>query len=208
MSNKNKIFWDKLAPNYNRMFEKNKAYLKMYDLIKFPLRQTMTVLEIGAASGMIARNISDLVSKIYAIDYSEKMIDKAKILSPQNNIFYSVQDSSNLDFDDNYFDSVIIANVLHIMDNPENTLDEIKRVLKPNGILIAPTFMWKEKNLMGKIEQIFMRIKKFPINHQWNSQTYKEYLENNGFSLTKQENIKSSFNISYIEAIVQKNKFN
>lgn len=34
----------------------------------------------------------------------------------------------------------MIANALHIMPKPDEALKEIKRVLKPEGILIAPTF--------------------------------------------------------------------
>ena len=39
------------------------------------------------------------------------------------------------------FDAAVISNALHIMPEPEKALAEIRRVLKPGGILIAPTFM-------------------------------------------------------------------
>ena len=35
---------------------------------------------------------------------------------------------------------VIVSNALHIIPQPEKALQEIKRVLKDDGVLIAPTF--------------------------------------------------------------------
>lgn len=41
---------------------------------------------------------------------------------------------------DQTFDAVIISNALHIMPDPGLVLKNIRRVFKPNGLLIAPTF--------------------------------------------------------------------
>lgn len=38
----------------------------------------------------------------------------------------------------------MIANALHIMPNPDKAISEICRVLKPNGVLFAPTFVRSE----------------------------------------------------------------
>lgn len=35
---------------------------------------------------------------------------------------------------------VIVSNALHILPKPEKALTEIRRVLKEDGVLIAPTF--------------------------------------------------------------------
>lgn len=40
-----------------------------------------------------------------------------------------------------YFEVVVISNALHIMPEPQKALKEIDRVLKENGLLIAPTFI-------------------------------------------------------------------
>ncbi len=193
--NNDKNFWDNIANKYNAMFAKSKAYKKMYALME----NSFTVLEVGTASGLVAREIAGKVNQIYAIDISDEMIEQAKKISQQNNIIYSVQDSTSLDFDDNMFDVVIIANVLHIVDSPEKCLSEIKRVLKNNGILIAPTFMWKEINWIGKIEKFIMLRRNFPIYSYWNTDEFIDFLANNGFACIRQECIKNSFNICYVE---------
>ena len=43
-------------------------------------------------------------------------------------------DVEKLPYDDNSFDAVISTNMLHIVENPVKQLDEIERVLKPDGL--------------------------------------------------------------------------
>ncbi len=197
--NQDKKFWNNLANIYNKMFANQKAYQKMYSLIRESLTKDLKVLEIGTASGMIARAISGKAKEIQAIDFSEKMIAKAKEITKEKNIIFSVQDSNSLEFENQSFDVVIIANVLHIIKKPEKTLKEIARVLKNGGILIAPTFVWKEISFLGRIQKFVMLRRGFPIYSEWNSEEYLEFLKENGFSCTKRETIKWSFNICYAE---------
>ncbi len=194
-----KEFWGKISSFYNKMFVNANSYKKMYSLMRNSLNEENSVLELGTASGLVARAISDKVKEVYAIDYSNEMIEKAKELTSETNIFYSVQDSMSLQFEDKRFDAVIIANVLHIMERPEGCLKEIRRVLKDDGLLIAPTFMWKEKTFIGKIKQFFMLKKNFPIYFYWDSKSFIQFLSDNSFSCIKTESIKSSFNICYVE---------
>ncbi len=197
--NSDSAFWDGLSGVYHKMFDNTKAYQKMYSLMRESMLPDMRVLEIGTASGLVARAVADKVREVQAIDYSEKMIAKARVMTERENIHFSVQDATNLDFEDRSFDVVIIAAVLHIIPNPEEVLKEIDRVLKDGGLLIAPTFMWKERTLRGKIQQFFMKLKNFPIYSVWNSAEYLEFLRQNGFECVRCETIPASFNICYAE---------
>ena len=62
---------------------------------------------------------------------------------------------------------VLIANALHIMPKPDEAMKEIYRVLKPNGILFAPTFLWKEGK-QRKIIKSLMSILGFKMYQEWN----------------------------------------
>lgn len=199
MNRDNKKYWDKMAPFYNKMFDRRKAYLKIYDLINQRIDNSMSVLEIGTGSGLIARAISKNAKSIEATDFSSKMIEKAKDISHDSNVNFSVQDAGNLSHTDATFDVVIISNVLHVVPNPTQILQEIRRVLKNHGILIAPTFMWKELNLLGKIQKFFMLKKSFPAYSQWSSKEYIDLLKKGKFKITKKKIIKWSFNICYVE---------
>ena len=158
MKNKSTKYWDKVARFYNKVFDNTGAYQQMYDFIKNPLNKNMSVLEIGTGTGMIARNIAKNTKKVEAIDFSEKMIHQAQEIEHAENINFAVGDIFNLSYDDASFDVVITANILHIIPNSEKALEEVYRVLKPNGLLIAPTFLWKESSLKGKILKRLMKM--------------------------------------------------
>lgn len=57
----------------------------------------------------------------------------------------------HLPYADRSFDVVIVSNALHIVPQPEKALQEIGRVLKDDGVLVAPTFTHAENSLSGKI---------------------------------------------------------
>lgn len=60
-------------------------------------------------------------------------------------IFY---DGQTLPFPDSYFDSIIAIEVFEHLPNPEEILDEFKRILKPNGnIIITIPFMYPEHEM-------------------------------------------------------------
>ncbi len=193
-------YWDRVSRFYNGMFDNDTTYAQMYALIKASLKKDMHVLEVGTGTGLIAREIADEVKHIQATDYSEKMIKVAQNIEHASNITYSCANVFDLPFENNTFDAVVAANILHIIPNPEKALESIHRVLKTNGLLIAPTFLWKDKiNLRGKIQKIFMQISGIPLHSKWDKTTYAEFIQNNNFEITKSVFLKSSFFIGYIE---------
>ncbi len=156
-----KNFGDIQAKIYNKMFQSYKPYHLMYEFIREPLTKNIHVLEVGIGKGFIARKIADRVKSIEATDFSKKMIENAEKIKHPSNIKFSCADIFDLPIDDNIFDTVISANILDIIPKPEKAMKEISRVLKPEGLLIAPTFLWKELTLKGKFLKFFMMKKTF-----------------------------------------------
>ena len=85
------------------------------------------------------------------------------------NLHFSVQDMFCLPYADAAFDVVIVSNALHIVPQPEKSLREIKRVLKDDGVLIAPTFTHAENSFSGKGRAFLMRLAGFPLHSRWTS---------------------------------------
>ena len=135
-----KTFWDKNAGRYDRFMQKDRAaYEEMYKLIR-PVVKAKTVLELATGTGLIAKHIVNAAAHIEATDASAEMIAEAKRDNHSAKLHFSVQDMFRLPYADKSFDVVIVSNALHIMPQPEKALQEIKRVLKEDGVLIAPTF--------------------------------------------------------------------
>ena len=136
---KHKNFWDKNAGRYDRFMRKDRAaYDEMYELIR-PLVRHKTVLELATGTGLIARHIVNAAAYIEATDASAEMIAEARRDNHSAKLHFSVQDMFRLPYVDKSFDVAIVSNALHIVPQPEKALAEIKRVLRDDGVLIAPT---------------------------------------------------------------------
>ncbi len=104
-----------------------------------------------------------------------------------------------LSYDDLSFDVVIVSNALHIVPEPEKALAEIKRVLKDDGVLIAPTFIHASNDFFGSVKAIFMKLVEFRQYNKWSSESYLDYLRKQGWMIRKREVLRASFPLTYVE---------
>ena len=196
-----KNFWDRNAGRYDRFMRKDRAaYEKMYELIR-PIVKAKTVLELAAGTGMIAKNIVIAAAHIEATDASAEMITEAKRDNQSAKLHFSVQDMFCLPYADGSFDAVIVSNALHIVPQPEKALREIRRVLKGDGVLIAPTFTHAGNSFSGKVRAFFMKLAGFPLHSKWTSEEYLTFLQQNGWTVRKSVVLKASFPLTYTECV-------
>ena len=195
-----KNFWDRNAGLYDCFMRKDRAaYEKIY-LIR-PVVKDKTVLELATGTGLIAKHIVKVAACIEATDASPKMIAEAKRGNCSAKLHFSVQDMFSLPYAGNSFDVVIVSNALHIVPQPEKSLREIKRVLKDDGVLIAPTFTHAENSLRGRIKVHFMKLAGFPLHSRWTSEEYLSFLRQNGWRVRKSAVLEASFPLTYVECV-------
>ena len=198
---KSENFWNRNAKRYDRFMRKDRAaYEKLYELIR-PVVKARTVLELAAGTGLIAKNIVRAASHIEVTDASEEMIAEAKRNNRSAKLHFSVRDMFCLPYADKSFDVVIVSNALHIVPQPEKALAEIRRVLKDDGVLIAPTFTHGNGTLQGRIKLFFMKLAGFPLNSRWSSADYLAFLRQNGWTVRKSAVLKASFPLTYAECV-------
>ena len=110
------------------------------------------LLELGCGNGKLwQENKIDLRNReIFLSDISEGMVEEVrnKLGSDFNCI---VADAEKIPFKDKYFDTIIANHVLFYLNDLNLGLKEIRRVLKPNGILYCSTY---GKNHMKEITEI------------------------------------------------------
>ena len=194
-------FWDRNAGRYDRFMRKDgAAYDEMYALIR-PVVKAKTVLELATGTGLIAKNIVNAAAHIEATDASAEMILEAKRDNRSAKLHFSVRDMFRLPYADKSFDVVIVSNALHIIPQPEKALAEIRRVLKDDGVLIAPTFTHGNSTLRGRIKLFFMKLAGFPLNSRWSSADYLTFLRQNGWTVRKSAVLKASFPLTYAECV-------
>ncbi|MEL6836607.1 MAG: methyltransferase domain-containing protein [Bacteroidota bacterium] len=98
------------------------------------------VLEVGCGVGaqteIIARQNPD--TKFVSIDISESSLQMAKeriAAQGLQNVSFAVGDAEQLDYSSASFDHVFVCFVLEHLPKPEVVLQELNRVLKPNGTI-------------------------------------------------------------------------
>ena len=196
-----KDFWDRNAGRYDRFMRKDRAaYDEMHELIR-PVVKAKTVLELATGTGMIAKNIVNAAAHIEVTDASAEMIAEAKRDNHSTKLHFSVQDMFRLPYTEESFDVVIVVNALHIVPQPEKALAEIHRVLKDDGVLIAPTFTHAGNSFSGKVKAFFMKLAGFPLHSKWTSHEYLAFLRENGWTVKKSTVLKASFPLTYAECV-------
>jgi phosphatidylethanolamine/phosphatidyl-N-methylethanolamine N-methyltransferase len=97
------------------------------------------ILEVGVGTGISLPHYSP-TSTLFGVDISEPMLRKAHKrvaeLGLRNVEGLAVMDAEHLEFPDNSFDVVVAQYVVTTVPNPEATLDEFARVLKPGGEIV------------------------------------------------------------------------
>ena len=97
------------------------------------------VLEIGIGPGSNLKHYDNQkVTSILGIDPSEELNQIAKKRAEKNNlnVEFLIESASSLSVESNSIDTVVSTYALCSIPEPENTLNEIKRVLKNDGIFI------------------------------------------------------------------------
>ncbi|ADY55180.1 Methyltransferase type 11 [Syntrophobotulus glycolicus DSM 8271] len=199
----NKKFWDRYSGLYDFQINRfNKAaYEEMYNLMSEVLKADMRVLEVATGTGLIALGIAKFVRQVEATDFSPKMIETAKKKIVPSNVKFSIEDATALSFAHDSFDAVIISNALHIMPDPEAALGSIRRVLKPGGLLIAPTFAHGHlKNSTWNLNAKILKLIGFETYSKWTPEEYTRFIEKNGFSVGRRKGLRAAFPLVYLEA--------
>jgi len=97
------------------------------------------ILDVGVGTGL---SLSDYArsTRICGVDISEPMLRRAQMRVRAQNLTnvetLAVMDAKNLAFRDAFFDAVVAQYVITAVPDPEGTLDDFVRVLKPGGELI------------------------------------------------------------------------
>ena len=194
-----KKIWDLYAPIYKQAMKADqKIYTFMYERIPQKIKE-MEVLEIATGPGLLARHVAPAAKRMVATDYSDGMITEAKKGECPANLTFEVADAMNLLYADNSFDAVLIANALHIVPDPVKALNEIERVLRPGGLLIAPTFVEHKGTLGSRIWSGILKIAGIRFEHQWSAQEYLKFLADNGWTVEFSKAMEARIALMYTE---------
>ena len=178
------MFWDKIAGVYDLFGNvyNGKVNRKLCTLISESIYQSDVVLECACGTGMISEAIAPVCKSLTATDFSEGMLKRAKKKCRAfSNVTFQKADITSLDYADESFDTVVAANVIHLLNQPYQALAELNRVCKEGGKLIIPTYVNKEKT--GKTGGVVKAIGKAgaDFKQQFTYSNYRAFFEKVGY---------------------------
>ncbi len=164
------------------------------------------VLEIGCGDGMYTNLLLDKSESITATDYSEQMVDVCqKRFEASKNLKVEKADCFDLPYPANSFDSVFMANLIHIIPNPQEAVKEVKRVLKENGSFIALSYSLKEMKFFDKISLMYRYFGAYGKPPKGGSnlglQDAVGIIQKEGFEITEAEVVGEKSKAFFIKAI-------
>jgi phosphatidylethanolamine/phosphatidyl-N-methylethanolamine N-methyltransferase len=116
------------------------------------------ILEVGVGTGLSLPHYSR-ACRLCGVDISEPMLRKARErvaeYGLENVEGLWVMDAEHLSFPDHSFDVVVAQYVITTVPNPEATLDEFARVLKPGGEIVLVSRVGAEAGLRRALEHWF-----------------------------------------------------
>jgi len=116
------------------------------------------ILDVGIGTGISLMDFSR-GNRIVGVDISEPMLRRARrrvIEADLDNVeCLAVMDAERLGFPDNFFDVVVAQYVITAVPNPEGTLDEFARVLRPGGEIVLVNHIGAENGPRRLFEQCF-----------------------------------------------------
>lgn len=178
------MIWDKLSPFYD-IFEtiyNGKCYRGIAEKIKEYVTEEGIVLECACGTGLLTLPMAQKCKKLIATDYSVGMLRQTKKkVAKYSNTKVGKASILELPFEDDKFDVVVAANVIHLLDEPDKAISELRRVCKPNGKIILPTYINKEKKnsiLAAKLLSVFG----VKFKRQFSLDSYKEFIRSHNIS--------------------------
>lgn len=116
------------------------------------------ILEVGVGTGLSLPDYS-ATNQLVGVDLSAPMLRKAKERAAAHrltNVYgLAVMDAQHLGFDDGVFDVVVAQYVITAVPDPEATLNEFVRVLKPGGEIILVNHLGAEAGSRAAFERSF-----------------------------------------------------
>ena len=207
---KEQAFWD-LAPAAFESWIKDNyqvSYRVIRDLISTHLPANGWVLEIACGPGSFTDSTARSAERLLSMDVSREMVKYAheKLLEENaGNTSFSVQDGYSLPVRDSSVDAVTLFNILLNVKFPHKVMKEVRRVLKPSGLLLTSCPCWEGVPLHNRLRYYHDLHRRLPsgwrtwraemallsVHHQFSRSTFMELITSAGFEILERTELGS-----------------
>ena len=155
-------------------------------LARMPVEAGDTVLDLGCGSGYAGRVLRDTqdAGRVYGLDGSPEMARNARSYTDDSQVAYLVGDFDELPFADDTVDHVWSMEAFYYAADPEHTLEEVARVLRPGGTFYCAVNYYEE-NVHSHAWQDRIDVDMT----RWSAAEYREAFRDAGFAVAEQDSI-------------------
>jgi ubiquinone/menaquinone biosynthesis C-methylase UbiE len=155
--------------------------------------ENKVVLDIACGEGYGSSLLSKKAKFVYGVDIDEETIRNAQVKYEKPNTKFKIGSTSNIPLKDNMVDVVVSFETIEHHDEHEKMINEIKRVLKPDGLVIISTpdkLIYSDKrNFNNKfhVKELYKDEFKFLLNSVFDNIQLLSQKYFNGVSLIEPE---------------------
>ena len=120
------------------------------------LERNDSVLEVGIGTGLNLP-LYPPTCRLTGVDLSQEMLDKAVERAQtlmRTNVTLKVMDATAMDLADDEFDKAIATYTISAVPDPVAVLREMRRVVKPGGVIVILNHFRSERRLAGRLEDL------------------------------------------------------
>ena len=174
----------------------------MVSMVCHDLRDKEHVLEVAAGTGLVTAALAPVVTALTATDSSPDMLEILRgrlATAAQSDVKVMRANVMALDFPDAAFDGVVAANLLHLLPDVPSALVELRRVLRPDGVLCVPTFGHGE-TAVAHIASRLLSLVGFPVVSRYRRDTLRGAVEGCGFTTLREHVVPGVLPVLYLSA--------
>lgn len=202
MTDGNRSYWDKHAKNYDRsMSLLGRPIPRMVELAGEATRGLGRVLEVAAGTGLVTPTLAAGAGEVIATDYSAAMVaalEQRVRDAGVANVRCEQADLYALRFDAGTFDAVVAANILHLVPDLPGALAALRRMVKPGGRIVVPTFCHDETAVSWIVSRA-LAVTGFPGHRRFTAGSLRQAVEDGGVRATRTETLPGLIPIGYVE---------
>ena len=202
-----KDYWERHARNYDASLRwvLGRPLPRMLELASEAVRGKARVLEVAAGTGIVTSAIAQTCDSFVATDYAVAMVEALEQRvqgAGFKNVRCEQADIYALPYSAGEFDTVVAANVLHLVPDLPAAIEALRKVTKPGGLLVAPTFCHDETKLSWLVSRV-LAVSGFPGHRRFTMRSLRSALEDNGLHVARAEILSGLIPIGFVEGVFE-----
>ncbi len=172
-------------------FDKFIRYLRLKKILPY-IDKNKIVCDLGCGDGTILKTISERIKEGYGLDVKMASSDKTNLH------FIEADIAKPLPLESDKFDAVFLLAVLEHLESPDIILNEIRRILKPDGKLVLTTPSPRSRPLLEFLAfklKLISRDEIMDHKHYYSKKELNDLLIKFGFKILKIKTFEFGLNL-------------